>query len=134
MKREHPHGTGDVSQVQFADIDCASTEGADLLGCGSGDNDPAWFRIRLKTCGHIHAVAIDIVLLDYDVGDVNRHSENDPLIGRPISRVCGYALLQRERTARRFKRAIEDRQEAVAGIFDYLALMNCDAGVKYLRT
>src|SRR5215472_16683502 len=104
MKRKYPHRTGNVTQAQLANIDRASHKSADLLGGGTGDDDPTWFGIRLEARRNVHAFPVNIAWLDNDVGHVDRHAKHDALIGRPIGRLYGYALLQGECATSRFER------------------------------
>ena len=49
------------------------------------DHDAARLRVALETGGDVHAVAIDVVILDNDVSDVEAHAECDALVGRPLA-------------------------------------------------
>jgi len=134
-QREDPNRAGKIAQMQIAEIDGAEPEpAANLFGDGSGDHDAARFRIGLKTRGDVHAITVDVVLFDDRVSDVDRHAKGDPLFGGLLSGPRGHGPLHRQRTLRGVMRAVEHRQEAIAGILDQTSAIGPDAGIKHLRT
>ena len=87
-KREDSDRTSHVAQLQVAEIDHAyALVAAHLLGDRARNDDPTWLGVGLQPGGHVHPVAVDVILLDDDVRHVDGHSEADS----PIHRLLGRA-------------------------------------------
>src|SRR5262249_53612123 len=77
----------------------------------------------------VYAVAVDIVVLDNHVRDVEAHAKRDAAVGWLIGFLLSHCMLHVDRSLHCGPCALENRQETVAGILDDLALPLRDNGL-----
>ena len=129
LQSPRAHRFGNIFQVLRphilkGDIDLA----ADLPLRVIRDADAAGLRDPFKAGGDIHAVAKDIVFIDYDVADMDADAKFDPLDLRHRGILLGHAALDFDRAARRIDDAGELGKHAIARVLDDLATMFADLG------
>src|SRR5215472_14128839 len=81
-----------------------------------GDEYPAGLGESLQSCGHVHSIAEDVVLLRDHIAKVDADPELDPLVLRDEVVALGHAPLHFHSAANGIHNARKLRQEAVAGI------------------
>ena len=116
----------DVLQRKVAQI----LEGS-LLSSGHGfpdvarHDDAARWSLLLQARGDIHVVAVEVVVLDDDVADVDADPEGNGVIGGLVTIGFGHSLLELDGGGHRVDGARELDQAAVAGQPDHAAIVAC---------
>src|SRR5215475_11062819 len=82
-------------------------------------HDAARIGKRFQPCGHVDAVAINVVTINYDIADIDADSKLDTFLGRNISIAFNHAALDIDGAAHGINDANELHQYAVSGSFDY---------------
>ena len=81
----------------------------------AGDADATGLRNAFQARRHIHAVAIDIAVIDDDVANIDADAKLDPLLRPDPGVALGHAALDVGSTVHRINNARELHQHAVAG-------------------
>ena len=119
---------GDVLEFSLAEIDERGAHLALDLAMGlARDRDAARLGGLLQTCRHVHAVAEDIGVLNYDVAEVDADSEYDSLI---LAR--GHGVLDGDGAVDGIDDAGELDQEPVAHRLDDAPVVLGDFGIEHL--
>jgi hypothetical protein len=134
-EREDPHGTDEVAERELAEIDDSDTKAAaHLLDSGAGQDDSTGLGVGLEARSHVHAVAVDVVVLDDDVGDVDCHPEQDAPLNGLLGGDGGHRLLEVVRALGGIARAVKDRDETVASVLDNAASVRVNPRLQRLCT
>src|ERR1700737_2832655 len=104
---------------------------AHLVAHDPADADPARLGQRLEPCGDIDAVAINVVLLDDDIAEIDADAELDAALQGDAVIVQCHVALQLDRAAHRIYHARELDQQPITGRFHNAAAMLGDLGVRY---
>src|SRR5262245_48429348 len=82
-KAQRPNRMYQIAHGNGTEVDGDSAQSAaDLLGHGARDHNATDFCVGLQPRGDVDAGAVDVVILDDDVGDVDGHAESDaPVLG-----------------------------------------------------
>jgi hypothetical protein len=102
---------------------------ANLALCVIRNADPAWLCDALKAGRNVNAVAIDVIVVEDDVADVNADAKLDPSLPGHIDIFDGDPPLDLHRAARRIDGTGELHQHTVASRFHDATAMQCDRGV-----
>ncbi len=107
---------------------------ADCFVNQSRNHHGAGFREALQSGRDIHPVAVDIVVLDDHVAEIDADTKpNPPALGN-IRVALRHSVLKRDGASHRVDDAGEFRDQAIARGLDDAALMLGDAGVDQLDT
>src|ERR1700733_205664 len=82
-----------------------------MVAHGSRDADSACWAFGLKSCRHVHGVAVEISPICNRVTDVNSHPKADGLICGMVAVVSRHLLLHLDGTAYRPVDAVEHDQQ-----------------------
>src|SRR6185437_8676603 len=104
----------------------------DLLVDAAGDIDGARLGEALQPRRDVDAVAEDVVGLDDHVAEIDPDAIEDPLRVRQGRVAPDHALLDDDGAAHGLDRAVEHREEAVAGVLDDPAVMLDDGRIDQL--
>src|SRR5262249_37671354 len=97
---------------------------AHLIAHDAADADPAWLRQSLQTRSDIDAVAVNILVVDDDVTDVETDAKLDTLFRRDLGVALGDLPLDVDRAAYRIDDARKLDEDAVArGLDDAPAVL-----------
>src|SRR3984893_8784418 len=104
---------------------------AHLVAHDPADADPAGLGQRLQPCGDIDPVAINVVLLDDDIAEIDADAEFDAphLVNLDIAQ--RHLALQLDCTTHRIDDARDLGPQSITGRFDNAAAMLGDLGVRY---
>ena len=85
---------GDVLHRQFAEIVIRHIKPVTNIVVDAGRQaDPVRFRQRLEPGSHVNAVAVDVVLVNDDVADIDAQTKPNLLIAGNVFVALGHAAL-----------------------------------------
>jgi hypothetical protein len=90
------------------------------------NTNPAWFGYALKPCGDVHAIAVNVVIIDDDVAEVHANPKFDPLIDTYVGVPLTHAALHFNGAPYRVNHGRKLDQHAVPGRLDDPAPMFFD--------
>src|SRR5205085_10496356 len=94
-----PYRAGNVFEVPIAQIVESQTQAlADMVTDRPRDADLSRVCQPFEPGRHIHAVAVNIAVLNDDVSEIDPHTENDCLFLGDTGIAFGHAALDRDRT------------------------------------
>ena len=99
---------------------------------GGGYADAADLCKLLDARGDVHAIAIDIAVLEDDVAEVDADAELDAPVGRHVGIAPPHAVLDLDGGAHSVSYAVELDQQAVASGLDDAAIVLFDDGIDEL--
>jgi hypothetical protein len=117
-----------LAQILKAEIDFV----ADLVADDAADADPARLGQSFQPCRDIDAVAVNILLVDDDIAEIDADAEFDAALFGNTVIAQGQLALQLDSAAHRVDGAGELDQEPVAGGLHDAAAMLGDLGVRHL--
>src|ERR1700730_15310245 len=132
-QRIHLHGSHDVFDALLAPV----LEGvgelvADLIAHHPRDADAARFRQTFQSCGHIDAIAEDVVLLNDHVAEIDPNAEGEALILGRFGVALGHAALDLNGTTHRIDHAWKFSEKAIAGILYRMTAVLLDLRINEL--
>ena len=96
-----------------------------------GDDDPARLGQRLKACGDVDAVAVEVAVRFLgDVAKMDADAEAHAALIRDVARRRIERALHRERGSDGTGRGIEYREHRVAGHVDHMTVIGLDLGLE----
>src|SRR5262249_40268059 len=115
----NPHRPCDVLDLLLAQIVKAEIDFvAHLVADNPADADPARFRERLQPSRNVHPIAVDIVVLDNDITEVDPDAELDPLLWRDSCIALSHPSLDLHPAAHRIHHAGKFGEHSIAGVLD----------------
>jgi hypothetical protein len=130
---KHLHRLGDVLELALAQIlEQDLGRAVDEIAHRARDVDRAPLGDVLEPRRHVHAVAVDVAVLDHDVAEIDADAEFDALPLGDVGVARRHAVLHVDRTAHRFDRTCELGEDAVARRLDEAALMLSDLRLNQL--
>ena len=119
-----PHRPGDVLDLLLAQIlEDKGQPVAHVIMHRTGDEHPAGLGQGFDPRGDVDAVAIDVVVLDDHVAEIDADAQLDAVVRRDTGVALGHRLLHLDRAAHRIDDAGELDQQAVAGGLDDAAMV-----------
>jgi hypothetical protein len=95
-----------------------------------GDADPAGLSERLQSRGDVDTIAIDVVVFDDDIAEVNADSEHDGRLARAWNRQRGAGALHCKRAIYSIDYAAELDDRAITDQLHDAAVVNDDGWVE----
>src|ERR1700739_3276833 len=124
------HGICDVLDPAISErLISANKLVLDLLVDAARDEDLARVCDALKARGDIHAITVDVVLLDDDIAQIDADPIFDPLLLRERRIAPKHVLLDHDSAAHGLHGTVEYCKEPVAGRLDEAAMMFRNAGL-----
>src|SRR5262249_59330592 len=79
------------------------------------DTNPAGLCDPFQPSGHVHSIAVDVVIIDDDVTNVDAYAEFDPPLPWDVRVALGHSTLDINGTAQGIYDACELDQQPIAG-------------------
>ena len=125
-----PHWAGDVLDLMVPEIlETVRHAIPHLFEYRAGDDHTPGVCERLQPCCDVHAIAVDIVLIDDHIAEVDPDPNFDPLVLGERALPFAHRLLDLAGAAHRLDRAREFDQQAVTGGLDDAPTMLGDLGI-----
>jgi hypothetical protein len=127
------HGLGDVLDPLRAEE--LAAEGYlvfDVIECRAGDVNRAGSGQVFQPCGDVHAVAVDILLFEDNVAEIDADAELNPLVLRGSRVALGHTLLHFDGATHCLDDARELDEDAVTGGLDDAPVVLLDLRVDQL--
>src|SRR5229473_1677446 len=125
-----PHRIGDVLDFAISErLISANKFVLYLLVNGARDVELARIGNALKTRGNIDSITVNIVCFDDEVAKVDANPILDPVMLGQRCVASKHLLLDDDAAPHGFDRAVENRDKTVAGGFDELSVVLCNAGL-----
>jgi hypothetical protein len=104
----------------------------DLLVDAARDEHLPRLGNTLETRGNVDAIAIDIIVLDDDIAEIDADPVLDSLVARQGRVTSRHVLLDDDAATHGFDRTVEDRKETVAGRLDEPPVVFGNAGLNQI--